>query len=245
MKYEEVKKYKLELKELSADSDERYKKIQCASCKEEVPADNININDKIAKCNNCNAVFSFHLEAAQLASITQPRQEILKPEGIDIFHYKEELDISVKQPLTVLEGVLIPLLMFFTFLFTAIYFKRGMPVLIPVISWVASIGMLINLLTRSKHKIHINITDRDFAITWRPSKFIKSKVFDIHDINQLYIGKHNGYTLNMIVDTPNGQKHHRLISGLTSLSKAQYLEQEIELHLGIKDRPVPEEAIKK
>ena len=245
MKYEEIEKYKLELKDLETASDPKYRKIQCAACQEEIPADNININDKIAKCNNCNAVFSFHLEVAQLTSTTQPKQEILRPEGIDIFHYKEDLDISVQQSLTVLEGILITLLFFFTPLFTAIYLIKGMPLAFPLISWFASILMLINLFTRSKHKIHINITDRDFAITWRPSKFIKSKVFDVQDINQLYISSLNGYVLNMIVDTPNGQKHHRLITGLTSLSKAQYLEQEIELHLGIKDRPVPEETVKK
>jgi len=245
MKYEEIEKYKLELKELDKKSGGKYKKIHCASCAEEVPADNININDKIAKCNNCNVVFSFHLEAHQLASTDQPKQEILRPEGIDIFHYKEDLDISVKQPFTVLEGVGIPLLFFFTFIFTMIYFKDGMPIVFPLTVWFGSIVMLINLFTRSKHKVHINITDRDFTIFWRPNKLVRSKVFDVRDINQLYINKHNAYALNVIVDTPNGQKHHRLMSGITSLSKAQYLEQEIERHLGIQDRSVPEETIKK
>ena len=246
MKYEEIEKYKLELKELSLESDKKYKKIQCASCQEEIPADNININDKIAKCNNCNAVFSFHSIIAPLTKDTEKmRQEVLRPEGIEIFHYKDDLDISIKQPFTVLEGVALPLIFFFTLLSTMIFFKEGKAMWFAIASWIASTLMLANLFTRSKHKIHINITDRDFLIEWRPHKLTRSKSFDVQDISQLYINKYNGYALNIIVDTPNGQKHHRLMSGLASLSKVQYMEQEIERHLGIKDRSVPEEVIKK
>ena len=246
MKYEEIEKYKLELKELSLESNKKFKKIKCASCQEEIPADNININDKIAKCNNCNAVFAFHSAINQLIADTgQIKQEILRPEGIDIFHYKEDLDISIKQPFTVLEGIVIPLVFFFTFLFTMIFLKEAKAIWFFVGSWIANIVVLANLFTRSKHKIHINITDRDFLIEWRPNKLIRSKSFDVQDISQLYINKYNGYALNIIVDTPNGQKHHRLLTGISSLSKAQYLEQEIERHLGIKDRSIPEETAKK
>jgi hypothetical protein len=64
----------------------------------------------------------------------------------------------------------------------------------------------------------------------------------VNDIDQVYIKKENErHSIYMIVDNPTGQKHIRLITGLESVSKARYLEQEIERHIGIVDRPVPEE----
>jgi hypothetical protein len=64
----------------------------------------------------------------------------------------------------------------------------------------------------------------------------------VNDIDQVYIKKKNGLnSIYMIVDNPTGQKHIRLIAGLDSISKARFLEQEIERHIGIVDRPVPEE----
>ena len=47
--------------------------------------------------------------------------------------------------------------------------------------------------------------------------------------------------MRMIVNGLEGQRHIRLIPSLNSLSKARYLEQEIEKYLGIIDREVLEE----
>ena len=47
----------------------------------------------------------------------------------------------------------------------------------------------------------------------------------------------------MIVNGAEGQRHVVLIPKVSSLSKAKYLEQEIEKHLGIKDRKVPESNV--
>ena len=45
----------------------------------------------------------------------------------------------------------------------------------------------------------------------------------------------------MIVNSLEGQKHVDLIHHAGTLSKAKFIEQEIERHLGIIDRKVPEE----
>ena len=45
----------------------------------------------------------------------------------------------------------------------------------------------------------------------------------------------------MIVNSAMGQKHVKLISSVDSLSKARFIEQEIERHLSIPDRRIPEE----
>ena len=78
----------------------------------------------------------------------------------------------------------------------------------------------------------------------RPKKFIKDKSYMVNDIDQVYLKKeHNLYSIHMIVNNAMGQKHISLITGLNSMSKARYLEQEIERHLDIVDRSVPEEIL--
>jgi len=63
-----------------------------------VPADNININDKIAKCGGCHAVFPFQHEIDKLLNARKPKQTVLRPDGIDLYAYQNELEIAVKQP---------------------------------------------------------------------------------------------------------------------------------------------------
>ena len=45
----------------------------------------------------------------------------------------------------------------------------------------------------------------------------------------------------LIVNGAHGQKHVELIQSVNTRSKAKYIEQEIERHLGIPDRRVPDE----
>ena len=51
------------------------------------------------------------------------------------------------------------------------------------------------------------------------------------------------YDIYMIVNGFEGQKNIKLIPNLDSKSKALYMEQEIEKHLGIIDRAVLEETV--
>ena len=50
------------------------------------------------------------------------------------------------------------------------------------------------------------------------------------------------YTIHMIINGLEGQKHEKLMT-VKTLSKAKYLEQEIERYLKISDREVPEAGI--
>jgi len=52
-----------------------------------------------------------------------------------------------------------------------------------------------------------------------------------------------GVAIFMIVNDVNGQKHVELIKSVNSRTKAKYIEQEIEKHLGIKDRRVLDEEV--
>jgi len=243
-----VEKQKLKLTTVPVELPKVFKKICCPSCTDEVPADNININDKIAKCNHCDVVFPFHQDITDFQDTTKIRQEVIRPEGIDVFHFQDELEISVRQPGTafVLDYLGVTLFPLFAFLMTMIFFDGGKVALaVPLILWALTGLSSIRLFNRSKYKIHLTIDQQDLHVYWRPKNFHKDKSYAVADIDQVYIKSIDGHNFGvfMIVNGIDGQKHVTLVQYAGSRSKAQYLEQEIESHLGITDRRVPEETV--
>ena len=66
MDHEYKEPYKLKLKKLDLEKQQEFHQISCPSCQTGIPASDLNINDKIAKCNSCNVVFSFQGTVNQL-----------------------------------------------------------------------------------------------------------------------------------------------------------------------------------
>ena len=248
MERQPKEKQKLKLNTLPTELPKVFKKICCPSCTDDIPADNININDKIAKCNHCDVVFPFHQDISDFQDTTQIRQEMIRPEGIDIFHFQDELEISVRQPGTafVLDYIGVSMFPIFAFLTTMIFFDEGsISATVPLIFFALTALSSIRLFNRSKYKIHLTIDQHDLHVYWRPKNFHKDKSYAVAEIDQVYIKTVDGhnFSVKMIVNGVEGQKHVTLVQYAGSKSKAQYLEQEIERHLGIEDRRVPEETI--
>lgn len=243
MDHEPIEEYKLKLKNLSLEPKPEFKRIKCPSCDSVIPADNLNINDKIAKCNSCDIVFPFHKNIADLLSSKKPKQEVLRPEGIETFEYQDEKEFSIYQTITLFDILPLLIVAFFTFAFTAAFFSKGIPWFFPMTSWLLLMFPIYNLFQRKNHRIFLTIDQEFFHIRWRPKKWIKDRNFPIKKVNQIYTKSHDGHhAIYMIVNGPEGQKHIRLMGEITSLSKARYLEQEIEKYLKIEDRIVPEET---
>ena len=237
--------YKLKLKQLKDLTTKNYHDVTCPKCQANILGDGIHLEDKIAKCKDCGVVFSFQREINQLSKPNRIKQEILRPEGIDIFQFKNELDFTIQRPYTILDGILgglgIPLALIFT---VAFIFKGGNLFIPAIISWLISAYPIYNWITHSKRKIHVNIDERAINIQKRPKGTTKDQSYDRIDIDQLYIKRNQGtghYEIYMIANALEGQKHIRLIPNVDSKTKARYLEQEIEKYLGIIDREVLEE----
>ncbi len=242
-----IEKHKLELKEVEIEDSSTFTRIGCPNCGQDVPAPNLNINDKIAKCGNCDVVFSFKEEIHELEVAEQiiAKPEIIRPAGIDIFHFENEMDITMEQPVSIPEVLIGSLVPFVSFIFIMAYFAKGgdFPLWLTLVGSLLGFLSILNLLNRSNHKIFINIDEQFLSVKRRPKKFIQDQQYPIHDVDQVYIKNIGGYHVYMMVNSPSGQKHVKLISNITSVSKARYLEQEIERKLGIKDRRVPEETV--
>ena len=242
MEYEE--QHQLKLKQLDLKKNKGFHTISCPACQTTIPATDLNINDKIAKCSACNVVFSFQETVNNLfRNPSKVKQEIIRPEGIDLFYFKEELDMTIQPPsptglafIASMMGIITTLFIFLTVLKPAFFLF-----IITLFFGILNIYLIYNWFVQAKSKIHISINERLLNIEWRPKQKGKNQSYDRNDIDQLYIRKGTHYGIYMILNGIEGQKHVPLIPVLGSLSKARYLEQEIEKHLGIIDKEVLEE----
>ena len=239
-------KEKLDLKNLNPNAVELHKVI-CPSCCDPVSADNLNIESNIAKCNNCDGIFSFESQVERLTLRDDITQELLQPEGVQLSYFHTELDIAVEQPWSGSEIGLVTMFPFFIFMLLGIIietislipFAKAIAIAILVTSFV---GYITYFFRRKRHKLYVHIDNHNLYIERRPKKFIKDKMYAIQHIDQIYIKNGtSGNSVHMIVNGPQGQKHIQLIQSVNSRTKAKYIEQEIERHLGIKDRRVPDE----
>jgi len=248
MKKESKPLHKLELKELNSKVGNAYQKIACPSCDHAIPAEDINIQDKIAKCGGCNAVFPFTLKIEALLNATPPappKQTVLRPAGVDMYAYQDELEIVVQQPISVVDFLPWTIFPIMPILFTVLSLNASdfpIPLFVSLATWLIGIYPIMNAINFKKHKIYMNMDDVYFNIEWRPKKFHKDKRILVKDIDQVYLKENaEGYhQVTMIVNEVTGQKHIKLMA-LKSLSQARYLEQEIERYLKITDRSIPEE----
>ena len=149
-------------------------------------AANINIQDKIAKCHSCNAVFPFQNQLVPLQKVEKTKEEVRRPEGIELYEYKDNLELIIDQPLHPLEIIIPTFLYLFAFIFTAIFFTKGMARGVFFGTWVLTIASTISLIGRKKHKAYLEVDSEYLGLYWKPRKYNKNKRFPIDDIDQVY-----------------------------------------------------------
>lgn len=236
---------KLDLKDIQEESPKIFTNVHCPSCSEEVPADHLNLQNSMAKCGSCHVIFSIDQEVKKVSTASEMKQEVFRPEGIDLFYFGDDLDITVQQHV---QGVdlwglsIFPAAAFFS---TILYFsdKTDFSLYIPLAITAVALYFIYRALNYSNNKTYIDVNDKILSIKSRPTHFQKDRTYLASDIDQLYIKNSPdgmGYfSIYMIINGLEGQKHERLIT-VKTLSKAKYLEQEIERYLHIEDREVLE-----
>ncbi len=224
--------------------DKSYTRICCPSCNHKAKADDLSIQDKVAKCSNCHVVFSFKKALQSIDSVPQKiKQEILNPEGIELFSYRDDLEISFKEPFSGMEWLVSSVAFFPAFILFLNSMKYGFSFTsIAVLSVIGVIGAIFSYF-RFKQLVYLTINDNNLDIHRRPKLLHHRKSYATGDIDQIYI-KHKPdmalWKIMMIINKGKGQEHLEL-TAVNSISKAKYLEQEIERHLNIQDVHVPEE----
>ena len=243
MKNEPLHEYKLELKDLKKEFPKTYSSINCPSCGADVPADNLNIHDKIGKCGDCNVVFSLEKDIASLGSKSRVRDTVIRPAGVEMYEFEDELDFTLQQPISPLEIIglsIAPLMAFITF---ALHFKKGLSILWMMPFLAAALYFIYSLINRSAYKMFVTVDQQYLNVRYSPKNLQTEQRIAIQEIDQLYIkGEDNGSALYAVVNRPEGQKHIRLIRAMSDKSKPRFVEQEIERFLNIPDREIPEES---
>lgn len=224
--------------------------LQCPNCQNPIPASDINIASLIAKCGNCNSVFSFEPQAAVPA---YKRQEVMLPPGFESFSTLSGLDIQINWRQT--SGGL-GFMLFFTlfwnfivFIFVIIGISTGEYQMLLFISIHLLIGvsLLYYVIATLVNKTHIQVSRRHVDIVHTPLKlpFYKSRKVFSNELEQLFVYRY-------VSSTTNGQPNHafglktrlkdgkeiELIKGLKHPDQAAYLEQQIEKFLNIEDKPM-------
>lgn len=242
---EQYAEYKEPYLELNPIRSVEFAKIECPSCNKEVDVNDVNIHDKIGKCCDCNIVFPIDNSIKNLTpSPKKVRQEIIRPEGIDLFYFDDALEISSRQPLLSIE--FIPMIASVIIFVIGFLISLSKGSFYPILLSLAPLpfGYWYKQRKEKHHRVYLTIDKENVKVEWKPRIFKKDKSYNSKEIDQLYI-KHSAkflgaFDIMMILDNEDGQKHI-LLSAAETITKAKFLEQEIEKHLQIQDREVIEE----
>jgi len=245
---EELSKLKLKQVEQSFPTTKPEKNIipvNCPSCNTPPDMEHINIHDKIAKCGSCATVYSFEQEVKHLKQINDKveKENIARPVGIEKSYFHEELELSMKQPTGGMWIALTLFTVFFAGLFYLLAVKKGHSIYLPTGTAALALCFFYKYWKSPNEKLYAVIDEEFLSIEYRPKNFVKDKVIKTRQIEQLYTKTlaSNYYSLYAVLNTPEGQKHERLIQYIDTRNKARYIELELEKYLGIEDRRLPEE----
>ncbi len=231
-----------------------FMELKCPNCDEVVNSGHLNMEKLIGKCNHCNNVFSFD-DSRNFPLRNKP--EIFQPEGIEVLRMRSELVIDYKwRNSNPVSGFML----FFTIIwnlflipFIAAIWASG--TLFPLLFMAGHIGfgatMIYKFVSQFVNSTFITVDKYNLTIEHKPIKnpFNKDREIPVRQIDQVFVRKKVSHTENGV------SKHHfvveanlkngetlELVKNLKSKEKAQYLEQEIEVFLDIKDRRVPGES---
>ncbi len=224
--------------------------IYCKSCDSQINAQNINIEKAIAKCTNCNAVFSI-AEQVDAVDIQNNREPVPMPTSITMKASGLGLPICRRwfSPVFIFLAFFCVLWNgFLVFWYLMAFGGDETPIIVKIfpVGHVA-VGVFITYYTiagfLNTTKLHIN--QNIMSIKHSPLPWFGNQTLELHNIQQLYCTNHyhtrkNGggyytYRLNAILS--NGKKK-KLLSGLTEPDQALYIEQEVENNLGIASRKI-------
>ncbi|MFK8007287.1 MAG: hypothetical protein AB8H03_12995 [Saprospiraceae bacterium] len=220
--------------------------VNCPSCKTAPTKDDINIHDKIAKCENCSTVFSFEKDVKDLVALNNEKVEpeiVVRPAGIEKSYFHDELELTMQQPTGGTWIALAIAAVFIAGLVYSVHIKEGIPIYWPAGIFGFGLFFFYKYWNKANEKIYINIDEKYLYTQYRPKNFIRDKSVRTQEIEQLYTKTiaSNYYSLYVVLNSPEGQKHERLIQYIDTRNKARYIELELEKYLGIEDRRLPEE----
>ncbi len=223
--------HKLKLTEIQ-DEELNAFKVHCPSCESLIPATDININDKIAKCVSCNSLFPVQTE-----KIKRNNNTLVIPQSISISDVQDTTHIQLRDKKGI-KGFMY-LLAFVSISASLLLYYNGineMTMTLMISAWSFTLWYFY-IYRDQTQKINLEIDRDDLTMEYDPWFFTLKKVIAIDTIQEVYIQKTGDpygsnkeyYQVLLKLNKNTGIENIKLIPWtFLSLEEASYLEQEIK-----------------
>jgi hypothetical protein len=224
-------------------------KIICEQCHSEIDAEDIDLKEKLAKCNQCNHIFNIH---SQIKQLHKDRGEIDLPKNITIQESPHGLQIT-RSWSNILTAVSLTIFCVFWDGFMIVWFsiallsKNYMMAAFGSIHGVVGLLMTYYCIALFINQTHILINVKYLTISHKPLPFPGAKSLYIRDFKQFYTKErairsrsssrsHSYYRyIYDLMGISHQDKHIKILSGLSDKIQALYIEQQIEKYLKMED----------
>ncbi|GIK43455.1 MAG: hypothetical protein BroJett011_72880 [Chloroflexota bacterium] len=229
----------------------------CKRCGAKITADNVNMERMVAKCLECNAVFSFADSFAYAGSLEEAYQKfnVVKPKRMQIETLGGDMKIT-RRWFSPVVFFLIPFCLLWNGFILVFGFGSFLAAdqggigafglcLLPHLA----VGLFLAYFALASlvNVTEIKINTGEFSTRHGPLPWLGNRRLAASDITQVYCKekvrhrrRSTSVTYEVHAVTP-ANTTEKLLTGLNEPEEALFLEQEIERFLGIKDRPVPGE----
>jgi hypothetical protein len=231
--------------------------LHCKSCGKLVRAEDVNIDQAIAKCLACHAVFSF-LDQVRGAG-APPRAPVPMPARMRVDNWGSELTITWRWYTHAVWLLLAFCIFWDGFLF--VWYAAGIGMLtagkgdgmiwvmllFPVLHVLVGIGLTYAVICMFINKTVVRVSMGELTVRHGPLPGPGNRRVFTHELKQLYctekLQRHKNstsITYELQAQLKDGQKL-TLLTGLDQLDQALYVEQQVEQHLRIPDERMPGE----
>lgn len=234
--------------------------VHCKGCGKPIPADDVNLSTGLAKCRACNAVFEFSAQVKEQGRA--PRKAVPMPKNLVVAESPGSLTVVRKWKAGSLGFFFLVFALFWNLIVSVFVFaqlfgdgatwegtdRKVSPAFIwlfltpfILVGFATGYGALALLFNRTR----ISIEESQVEVVHQPFRWFGNRRLDAREINQLFCTEYVAYKSNdqpqyrMCVNAvlQDGARLE-LIKGLEDSGQAFYLEDLIERHLRIPDRPV-------
>ena len=231
--------------------------ITCPDCHRAVDADDVNINNLIGKCSNCDSVFSIADQLGGLISDNQPsgfasveRPPIAKPDKVTIDNNGVTLSINYSWSNTATK-IFLTFFCAFWDIFMIVWFAIAISseewamAAFGIIHGLVGVGITYTCVAMWVNSTFIRVDATEINIRHEPLPWPGAMSLNPSELEQLYTvesvsssrnSSSVSYSYELHGHLKKGQRR-KLVSGLDNVDQCLYLEQQIEDFLGIEDRP--------
>jgi hypothetical protein len=235
-------------------------KLVCASCQNQIPAEDINLDMAIAKCRRCDSVFSFLDTLAPAKDSVAPGEAMLPvpmPKRFKIEEWGKDLAITFRWFTPVSLFLVFFCLFWDCFLivwyfigFGIIFGGKGEPaaimmVLFPIIHVAVGLGLTYFTIATFVNTTVIRLVGGELSVLHGPLPWYGNLRLRAADVRQVYCTENhqrrkNGgesvtFTVNLL---RQDQSKAMLLSYLTDMEEALYVQQKLRESLGLGDEHV-------